>query len=164
MRSCDFFESRVLAEIAKVPWPKSMSAISSLTRTLKGPTPENIAAASRFGLLGGRRIFSAYGSKSSLRLLRPAGTPASTNRRVCGYGRKRGAPSVLLTHFANAVAVQRRRKPFTDPFASKSTVSLLGGVMVMVKGPDSVPPELTVYSPLIEATAVLTTSFPVGET
>ena len=141
-----------------------MSAISSLTRTLKGPTPENIAAASRFGLLGGRRIFSAYGSKSSLRLLRPAGTPASTNRRVCGYGRKRGAPSVLLTHFANAVAVQRRRKPFTDPFASKSTVSLLGGVMVMVKGPDSVPPELPVYSPLIVATAVLTTSFPVGDT
>ena len=65
------------------------------------------------------------------------------------------------------LAVQRRRTPFTDPLASKSTVSLLGAVMVMVKGPDSVPSELTVYFPyfpLIMATAVLTTSFPVGET
>jgi hypothetical protein len=56
------------------------------------------------------------------------------------------------------------RTPWTLPVASKRTVLLFGGAIVILNLPDNVPSELTTYLPVSVATAVFTTNFPVGET
>ena len=70
---------------------------------------------------------------------------------------------VLHLDIGDEYAYLESRTPVTVPLDSKRTVLLFGGVILIVNAPERAL-STTVYLPSILATALLTTSFPLGET